>query len=151
MIKRTIKLALYGFFIGMAIGNMILIISSLADGGGSITFSRELLRLGGSAAGAFAVETVFSGLHGAICMAGVILYDLESWSMTRVVITHYLIIMASYLSVGAMLGWYSFDPLTILMMAALMALGYFIVWIIMYLRYNAEVGALNEMINKKQQ
>ena len=149
MIKRTIKLALYGFFIGMAIGNMILIIISLADGGGSIIFSRELLRLGGSAAGALAAETAFSGIHGAICMAGVILYDLESWSMTRVVITHYLIIMASYLSIGALLGWYSFDPLTILMIAAMMALGYFIVWIIMYLRYHAEVGALNEMINRK--
>ncbi len=150
MVKETFKLAIIGFFVGMAVGNMILIITSITGGGGTIDFSGNLIRLGGSTAGALALENIFSGLHGAICMAGVILYRLDNWSMTRVVITHYLIIMASFLLIGGMLGWYSMEPLTILCAAALMAVGYFIVWIIMYIRYNIEVGNLNKMIKKGQ-
>ena len=150
MIKNTLKLAVYGFFIGMAIGNTIIILTSLAGGNGALSFSGNLLKIGGSMAGALAIENLFSGIHGAICMAGVELYDLENWSMTRVVITHYLIIMASFLSIGGLLGWYSMEPLAIAVIAALMAAGYFIVWIIMYLKYSAEVGALNEMMKKQE-
>ena len=150
MIKNTLKLAVYGFFIGMAIGNTIIILSSLAGDDGALEFTGNLLKIGGSTAGALAIENLFSGIHGAICMAGVELYDLDNWSMTRVVITHYLIIMASFLPIGGLLGWYTVEPLSIAVISALMALGYFIVWVIMYLKYSAEVGTLNEMMKKAE-
>ena len=149
MIGNTIKRALLGFLLGMVVGNTIIILTSLGSDGGALVFNSNLMRLGGSAAGALAVENIFSGIHGAICMAGVTLYDLPNWSMTRVVITHYLMIMASFLLIGGFLGWYSIDPMTIAIIAALMAAGYFIVWIIMYLKYSAEVVILNKMINKE--
>ena len=149
MVRNILKYAVYGFFIGMAVGILIVVIQSLLSGG-AIVFSGCLLELGGSQAGALALEAFFSGLHGAICMAGVVLYDLESWSMTRVVITHYLIIMASFLSIGGFLGWISLTPASIAISALLMAAGYFIVWIIMYIRYSSEVNVLNEILNKEQ-
>lgn len=150
MVRNVLKYAVYGFFIGMAVGIIFVVIQSLMSGG-AIVFSGRLLDLGGSQAGALALETIFSGLHGAICMAGVALYDLENWSMTRVVITHYLIIMASFLTIGGFLGWISLTPASIAVTALLMAIGYFIVWIIMYLRYSSEVNVLNDILSKEQE
>lgn len=151
MVRSILKYAVCGFFLGMAIGVAIVIAESLIDGKGMIVFSGTLLEKGGSPAGALALQTLFSGLHGAICMAGVYLYELDNWSMTRVVITHYLIIMASFLLIGGFLGWYTMSAGSAAMIALLMAIGYFIVWIIMYLRYSVEVRALNDLISKEQE
>jgi hypothetical protein len=145
VIKKAVKLALTGFVIGMSVGNLIAIITSYVGGGDILVFSDALLRKTGNAAVALAVQTFFSGCLGAISMGSVIFYDIDDWSMTRVVVTHYAVIFLSYLLIGHFLGW--LGPLAeILIMALCMAISYFIIWIIMYFKYSIEVNRLNELI-----
>ena len=60
MLKRTLQLAFTGFILGMAIGNIIAIVTSYAAGGEVLAFSPELLEKTGSAAAALLLQTLLS-------------------------------------------------------------------------------------------
>lgn len=149
MIRKIIKYAFTGFIIGMAVGNIITIIESILIGGGYLIFPDLLMAKAGNMANALAIQTFMSGVHGAICFAGVFFYHFEEWSMTRIVITHYMLIMISFVTIGSWLGWISLSFVDIGMMAILLGIAYFIVWMIMYLRCLKEVNMLNDMIGNK--
>lgn len=148
MLKKFLRLAALGFVTGMAVGNIIAIISSYLMGGEVLIFSPVLLQRAGSPAAALAIQTIMSGVIGATGMGGVILYDFESWGMLRTVLVHYCIIIAFVLPIAVGLGWIDPDPLSILAMAAVEAAAYAVIWVIMHLKYRAEVKQLNELIAK---
>lgn len=150
MIQKIIKLAATGFIIGMAVGNLIAIITSYAGGGEILIFSDALLAKAGNAANALAIQTFFSGLLGSVSMGSVIFYDMDDWSMTRVVITHFFVIFAVYLLIAPNLGWIS-SSTEIVIMFLVMAVAYFIIWVIMYLRYQAMVRQLNDLIDSNRE
>jgi len=150
MTKKAFKLAAIGFVMGMIAGNVIALITSYASLGRPIPYSEYLLAKAGSPVLAFIIQTLLSGVLGAIAMAGSVLYELDSWGMTKVVIVHYLMIIVTYVSIGLALGWFRFDLLTIAFSIAMMAAAYFMIWLIMYLRYKREVNKLNRLIGKKK-
>ena len=90
---------------------------------------------------------LFSGLYGALCMGGTVVYELEDWPLLRVSLTHYLICIVPYLPISLLLGWNS-GIAELLIVMGVMTVVYFIIWLIMFLRYRAEVRELND-INRR--
>lgn len=148
MIKKTIRYAFIGFFIGMPVGIVILLLMSFSNGGGELVFSELMLTKGGSEAGALALQVFLSGLFGAICWAGITFHEIESWGMLKAFIFHYAVIIAGFVVIGLNLGWIEFDAEQIGLMALFLGLGYCVVWVIMYLKYRAEAKELNKYLEE---
>ena len=146
MLKRTLQLAFTGFILGMAIGNIIAIVSSYAAGGEVLAFSPELLEKTGSAASALLLQTLLSGLMGAVSFGGVILYEIDSLPLPAVSIIHCAMILAVYFPIAFSLYWLEPTLRDAGMMGCIMIAAYAVIWLIMHVRYRMEVREMNELL-----
>jgi hypothetical protein len=137
MIKRL----LLGFLLGTAIGNLI------AWFFGSYVSSVLVARMG-SVPVAILVQSLVSGLYGSFALAGTLFYDIEQWSLTRSSVMHFLVIVVLYVPAAMFLGWAD-SATEILIVEGILLVAYFIIWLVIYLRYKREVRSLNEMLNKR--
>ena len=153
MKKKVFKLALIGFFLGMLIGNLISYLSCDKSAQPLVIVSPVLVERTGSVRAAMIVNTLLSGLLGAAAWAGVIFHDPEvfDWGLTKAAVYHFLLIMAFNIPIALYCGWCPPDPVSILIWTGIMAVSYFIVWLIMFLIYRKETAELNELMknNKK--
>lgn len=143
--KILIRCAL-GFLFGMA---AMLIVPSLISGEpiGRVIYTNELLVRTGNPA-ATALSLLVMGLFGALCMGGTLFYELESWPLALATAAHYLMMSLGYLIPNWLLCW-DMPPKLLLTVEGFMALGFAVIWLIMYLRYKREVQELNELMKKR--
>lgn len=153
MKKKVFKLVLIGFFLGMLIGNLISYLSCDKSAQPPVIVSPALIERTGSVRAAMIVNTLLSGLLGAAAWAGVIFHDPEvfDWGLTKAAVYHFLLIMVFNIPIALYCGWCPPDPVSILIWTGIMAVSYFIVWLIMFLIYRKETAELNELMknNKK--
>lgn len=152
MKSKILKLALIGFVLGMLIGNLISYLSADKSAEPLVIVSQVLIRRTGSVEAAMIVNTLLSGILGAVCMAGVIFHDPEvyDWGLTKAAVLHFLLILAVNIPIALYCGWLKPGFPDLLIWVSFMALSYFIVWLIMFLRYRKETEELNRMLNKNQ-
>ena len=146
--KLLIRCAL-GFLFGMA---AMVIVPSLISGEpiGPVIYTDELLVRTGSPAAATALSLLVMGLFGALCVGGTLFYEIESWPLACATAAHYLIMALGYLIPNWLLCWNM--PLSLLLaIEGFMALGFAVIWLIMYLRYKREVLELNELMKRRMQ
>jgi len=148
MKKKLLIRAAIGFVCGIAIGYLVPLISCLAAGHPVTLYSDRLRAALGSAAAALIVQAAVSGLYGAICMGGTVLYEIEHWPLIRAVALHYLLCIVPFLPIALLLNWCS-GAVELLIMLGIMTVIYFLIWLIMFLRYRAEVRELND-INRRR-
>lgn len=147
--KKIIRLAFFGFLIGIVIGDLIAVLIGAGEKGQFIPVSQKLLRRAGSVREAVLLHNLISGLLGAVAMAGSIFYEFDNWEMSKAAVTHFLIILSVYFAAAFFCGWIEPKAEDILIMTVIMAAGYFLVWLIMYLRCRRETEKLNEEIRKR--
>ena len=129
MKKKLLILSGVGFAGGMMIGNLIPLLACVFAGSPIQLYSDRLLSLTRSPIAAILVQTPVSGLYGAICMGGTVVYDVEHWPMLRALLIHYAMCMISYLPISLLLGWN--ENLTQLLIAECFQIaGFFIIWLI---------------------
>lgn len=146
--KLLIRCAL-GFLFGMA---AMVIVPSLISGEpiGPVIYTDELLSRTGSPAAAAIISLVVMGLFGALCVGGTLFYEIESWPLACATAAHYLLMALGYLIPNWLLCWNM--PLSLLLaIEGLMALGFAVIWLIMYLRYKREVLELNKLMKRRMQ
>ncbi len=143
MRRKWFILSGIGFLAGMIIGNAI---AWLSDGE---LVNARIAGWCGSAVGAVIIQTLFSGLLGAIAMGGVAFHDIESWSLLRCAAVHYLVIEVSYVAIATVLGWYGSLTELLIILGIQLAV-YAIIWLIMYLRWKNQVQELNELLAKNR-
>lgn len=141
MLAKMIKRAGLGFILGMALGNLI------AAAGSPQIVSGMMIERCGSQASALLVQTLLSGLIGAIAMAGTVLYEVDEWPLLRIMAVHFGMIEASFFPIAFYLGWIK-DWKEALIMFVIRLIAYLIVFFIMWLRYKLEVRKLNEENDK---
>ena len=146
MLVKTLKRAGLGFFIGVFVGNVISALSGWPDA----FVTEKLLAMTGGLASAVLVQTLLSGVLGAVSFAGVSLYDVESWPLLRIAIVHYLIIEAAYMPIAFFLGWLS-AAMEALIWLLISAVAYLIIYIIMWLIYRRQVRELNALNEVRKQ
>lgn len=135
--KKTEKLAVVGFVLGMLVG---LVFLAIATG-----IRAYYVKYG---AGQMALFMGLSGLLGAVNVGTTTIYELERWSLLRCTLTHFVIAMGSYFAVGFALGWLSFDePLSFIMVPACVVV-YFIIWLVMYLIYKRQIRYINAALGQ---
>ena len=145
MAKKVIRLAVIGFILGAAIGNVI---SLLSGGPSHMATDKALSMTGGSVAGALILQSVIEGLMGAANFAGVALYEAESLNLVKATLFHFLIVLGTYFPTAFFLGWIKIEVLDIAVMTLIMAAAFFVIWLIFYLIYRKQTKELNELQKK---
>ncbi len=62
---------------------------------------------------------------------------------------HFLVISVLYVPTAMFLGW-AYSAAEILIVEGILLVAYFIIWLVIYLRYNKDVRSLNEMLSKRR-
>lgn len=150
MRERLIKLAAIGFPLGVAIGVFLLLVPFGGTEGAPRLASEALVRRIGSERGAFLVQMLCSGLLGAIAMGSTVFYEAESWSLARAALTHWALILVSYLAAAFFCGWIRPEAGEVLLMAGIMTAVYLVIFGIMYLRGRRETEELNREIRNRK-
>lgn len=148
MRKSIILRAAVGFVLGMA---MFLVICLLFNRGADDTVyycTDTLLSRVGSGTASMLLSLLACGLFGAACMAGTVFYEIEHWPLAKATAVHYAVVALGYLLPALGLGW-DLTPRMLLVIEGMMTAGFFLIWLIMYLRFKAQVRELNELNRKK--
>ena len=146
MKKKILIRSVIGFLLGMVIGNLIVFLLS----GGIFPWASDyLVSRFGSLPAAMVLQTLFSGLQGAVPMGGTVVYEMEDWSLFRVTGIHYLMTMGSFLLISYVMGWCR-DIRTYLIIIGIMTIAYILIWLIMYIIYRRQVQELNELLEQKR-
>ena len=146
MKKEILKRAVIGFVLGMAVGNLIAFFYADKSADPVVIVTPLLSRRTGSVTAALIIQTILSGLMGAVSFAGTIFYDFEDWGMTKTMVMHYLLIILIYFPVAFWCGWIDPEWKEILIRAVIMAFEYLVIWLIMYIRYRIQTKELNRMM-----
>ncbi|MBR5109516.1 MAG: DUF3021 domain-containing protein [Clostridia bacterium] len=141
MLASFWKRAGIGFLFGLFIGNLIAWFT------GGVIVSPILVERMGSEAAAIVVQTLCSGIYGVITMGGTLLYDVERLPLALATALHCLLVIGPYMPLALLLGWES-EISDILIVWCFQLAAFFIIWLIMYLRYKAQVRELNELMKK---
>ena len=147
MAAKTLKLAGFGFLLGMVVGVLMVVVGGFADGG-DLQLPQRLLAATGSEAGALLAHMLLSGVYGAVPMAGVMFYEIDSWGLLRQAAVHYVSYTLAFLLVGLVVGWIGPDPLEMGIVAAVFLVFHCIIWFVMHSRYKAETAELNELLHE---
>ena len=150
MLKKTLKAAGIGFLLGIVIGNLIAFLTGNSDTGG-ITFApQELLDMsGGNAVIAMLLQSLFSGLYGAVCFAGMSFYEIERMPLAVATALHCALIVLLFIPIALLLGWVS-QIETQLIISGIQLVCFFIIWLIMYIGFKKQVKELNELQEKNE-
>ncbi len=148
MLKRILMRAGIGFLIGMVIGNLIAILTGNANSGGERFTSLRLIEMaGGSEAVAMILQSLFSGMYGAVCFAGMTFYEIERMPLAAATFSHCALIIILFILIGLLLGWLN-NIAEVLIMASIQLICFFIIWLILYAVYKKQVRELNELQEK---
>ena len=150
MLKKTLKMAGIGFLLGIVIGNLIAILTGNSDTGGVTFAPQKLLDMaGGKAIVAMLLQSLFSGLYGAACFAGMSLYEIERMPLAAATALHCALIILLFVPISLCLGWVSKIE-TLLMISGIQLVCFFIIWLIMYAGFKKQVKELNELQEKNR-
>ena len=139
MLMKTLKRAMSGFVLGMAVGNLIAALTGHPD-----VVSPELLAKTERLSTALLWQTLLSGVIGAAGMGGVSRYEIDPWPLLSIDLAHYALVMAVFVPIGHYLGWFVSAEDTLLM-AGVMFAAHFSIFLIMCAYYRARVRELNRL------
>lgn len=142
MLKRSLKFAGLGFIMGIAVCTIITILTS--DAASGVPASAAFIERIGSVKWALLIQALLSGVHGAICMGTVTLYDTDRLPLTLVSALHCACCIVPYVALSVFLCWTESFKET-LIMVGMQLVAYFIVWLIMYVLYRKEIKELNKI------
>ena len=95
---------------------------------------------------AFFLQIVGSGIFGAVANGGAIVYDIESWSLLKATVLHYILAIGGFVVTSLLLGW--FGGTILLIMVGIMTLIYIGIWLFNYLIWKREIRKINEGLGK---
>ena len=145
MLKKTLLRAGLGFLIGMFVGNLIAILTGGISPDSFIPMTPQLIGIAqGNTGVALALQTLFSGLYGAVCFAGMSLYEAERLSLAAATALHCALIVLLFIPISLLLGWVGSIVETVII-ASIQIAAFFMIWLILWAIYKKQVKELNEM------
>ena len=147
MKKKIIERAVPGFFIGIAIGQIISVLISLISGKGEfIICTPEFIEQIGNEAFAGAVQTLLCGIMGSGFAAASVIWELENISIaaqTGICFGIYAVIM---LPIAYFTSWMEHSAAGIISYILIFAASFVFVWIIQYLAWKNKIKAINSKL-----
>lgn len=143
---KITRLGALGFLMGMVMGVLMVAIPGLAHGN-ELSLPDALLKATGGEASALLAHMLISGVYGIIPMAGVVIYDIDSWGLLKQAVVHYLSYTVAFVVIARVAGWFE-SPADLALTAGIFLVCHCIIWLIMYLRCKAETEQLNALLQQ---
>ncbi|MDE6851158.1 MAG: DUF3021 domain-containing protein [Lachnospiraceae bacterium] len=140
---------LCGIPIGIAIGYLITIIYSLAWGKGTYSpcVAPELVKLMGNELNAVILQTGFYCLLGGTYAASSVIWELETWGITKQTVIYFLIGTCVMMPVAYFTYWMEHSLAGFLTYFGIFVLIFFIIWLTLFLVTLHVVKTMNEKLN----
>ena len=146
MKKKLIIHVIIGFVVGAAMGMLIAWLGSFLNGEKLMENTWITTKVGRG--GAIALQVVVGGLLGCACVTGMVLYEIEKWSLALATVVHFLVIMVSFTIASFSMGWFAGSIKYFFIAIGCNAVGFAIIWVIMYLLWKREVKRMNEELKE---
>lgn len=149
MKKQLILRALIGFLLGVCISDIILLILSLCFASGAYISCAPVCveRFGSELAGVTA-QFFLSGLIGMVFAGATVIWEIETWSLLRSTVIHFLVTSVVFFPVSALLGWCALDIGGIIGYVGIYASIYVCVWISQYFSYKRKIQKINQTLEQ---
>lgn len=150
MKKKIFIMGLWGFPLGVFIGYMITVIISLiiADGHFYPT-APGLAEQCGSEINAVVLQFVLSGILGSACAAGSGVWQIESWSLLKQTVIHFIILSLSMLPIAYFSYWMEHTLLGFLTYFGIFLGMYGIIWLLQYLGLRHRIKKINAKLSEQ--
>ena len=146
IVKRAALGALIGVFISVAIS---IYVSALYGGGEYFAYATGLAEDFGSELNAVIVQTALSMVLGAMWGGVSVCWDIESWSLLRATVTHFLISAPVSVLIAYVLRWmHERSVVGIIVYLGVFAIIYAIIWLISYSIIKYRLKAANAKLGK---
>ena len=147
MLKEIIKRALMGFMIGVFVGETILIFESLIGGNGSFyPVSAYLSAHTRTEIGAVIFQYIITGILGLTFSTGSIIFELDSWSLLKQTVVHFVVSSVIMYLAGFFCGWFPHTVGSTLVWFGVFVVVYLIFWVCFSLYYKNKVKKINDAL-----
>lgn len=145
--KEAVKRAIMGFMYGVFIGQTILILESLmARDGNFYPVAASLVDLAGTKIAAVIIQYFLTGLIGTTFAATTVIFEMDSWSLLRQTILHFIITSIVMYIAGFLCGWFPHKLSSTLIWFGIFIVIYVIFWISFSSYYKNKVKKMNEAL-----
>lgn len=149
MIKKAILRGALGFPLGIAIGYVITIVSSLAWANGFYSpCMPELISVMGNEIRAVILQALLCGLLGTGCAAGSVIWELENWGIVKQTGVYFLIISLIMIPTAYCTYWMEHSLTGILSYFGIFALIFAGIWIIEFVIGMRNIKKMNAHLSK---
>ena len=147
MRKKLLQRIFQGFFIGIAVGQLICVLISLMNGEDFIICSPEFIELTGSEAAAAAVQTLLCGVIGSGFSGASVIWETDTLSIAAQSGLCFAIYAVILLPAAYITGWAEHSLAGLLSYAGIFAASFAVVWIIQYIVWKKRLAAINKKLN----
>lgn len=145
MAKQVILRGLFGFPIGITIGQVFSIVVSLIVGQGSFyPTAPSLVDDMGSTIGAVVVQTVLCGIIGSAFAAASYIWEIESWSIAKQTGIYFLVASAAMLPIAYFTHWMPRSITGFALYFAIFLAIFIAIWIIQFFFWKRQVSKINQ-------
>lgn len=150
MKNQMLLRGLFGFPIGIAIGNMISIIISAIIGDSGFHFCAPSLIefMSGNAFNAALFQFILSGILGSVFAASSVIWDLDHWSFSKQTGTYFLITACAMMPIAYVTHWMEHSLSGFVSYFLIFVVIFFITWIIQYLFWRKKIRQLNQKVGR---
>ena len=147
MKKEVAKRAVLGFIYGVFIGQTILILESLMKFDGNFYYvASSLVSLAGTKLAAVIIQYFLTGIIGLTFASTTVIFEMDSWSLVRQTITHFVITSIVMYVAGFLCGWFPHTVASTLIWFGVFVVVYLIFWVCFSLYYKNKVKKINEAL-----
>ena len=139
MKKKIIKRSLLGIPLGITMGYLITILSSLVWANGYYSACvPELIAIMGNEINAVILQTILCGILGAVFAASSVIWEIDSWSIVKQTGIYLIIILVIMLPIAYFAYWMEHSVVGFLIYFGIFTLIFVIIWVIQFSigRYN---------------
>lgn len=144
MKKKMLIRSLCGLSFGLALEEIIAIVISLVKNEGAFqAVIPQLVNDFGGELNAVLLQTILYAAFGALLGAATIIWEMDSWSLTKQTITHFLVFALPFILIAYILYWIPRSALGVLSAVAVFIAIYAGIWGLVYFSCKRKVEKIN--------
>lgn len=149
-VRKAFLRGLLGFPLGVFIAYSIIIFISLSYNGlGTGIFYSvppDLIPEAGSEMKAALLQYFLSGMLGFAFAAGSAIWQIESWSITRQTVTHFIIVSAVMYPTAYVCHWIKHDAVSFIVYMLIFSAIYSLIWLFYFKHWKNKLNAINKKL-----
>ena len=149
MKKKALLISICGLAFGIALGQLISIVISVVKGDGMFyAVVPELMSDWVTELNAVIVQAVLLGVLGTVLGAASVVWEFDSWSLTKQTVTHFCLFAVTFTVIAYVLYWIPRSVGGVIASTVVFIAIYAAIWCGSYFPYKRKVKQINDELHK---